>query len=132
MALPAPHAAHAVAALASEYVPRAHAEHACDETDPRVAPNLPAVQFADASAVITGTAPTVWSFPHAQHAPTTFVPSAPHDDSHPVPGVPFFVHQRCAAYVLQVPYVSSKPSVSVHAAAVLDCTRRPSATAVVV
>ena len=42
---PAGHASHAVAALASEYLPRAHTEHACDETDPGLTLNVPAGQL---------------------------------------------------------------------------------------
>ena len=45
MALPTPHVTHAVAALASEYLPRAHTEHACDETDPGLTLNVPAGQL---------------------------------------------------------------------------------------
>ena len=50
--------------------------------------------------------------PHAQHAPTTLVSSAPQDACHALPCVPFGAHHLLAAYMPQEPYASLKPGVS--------------------
>ena len=79
MALPTPHASHAVAALASEYLPRVHTEHACDETNPRVAPNLPAGQPAQLGADNTPRCVPYVPAAHLVHA------VAPASDEAPAP-----------------------------------------------